>query len=70
LEIAQKCGVVPPIEVEILFVFFSKTKRLERKAGTWLGKCPSHLVLKILKIDFVKIKKGASIETPFCFLEC
>jgi hypothetical protein len=26
-----------PTEVEILFVFFSKTKRLERMAGTVLG---------------------------------
>jgi hypothetical protein len=34
------------IEVEILFVFFQKTKRLERKAGTWIGKCPSLLLLK------------------------
>jgi hypothetical protein len=26
------------------FCFFSKTKRLERKAGKWLEKCPSVLV--------------------------
>jgi hypothetical protein len=41
-----KVGGLPPIEAEILFVFFSKTKRLQRIAGKWLGKCPSLLVQK------------------------
>jgi hypothetical protein len=40
------------IEVEILFVFFQKTKRLKRKAGKWIGKCPSLLLLK-KKCSFV-----------------
>jgi hypothetical protein len=44
LENAKKLNVIPLIGAEILFVFFSKTKRLERKAGKWLGKCPSVLV--------------------------
>jgi hypothetical protein len=39
-------GGLPPIGAKILFVFFSKTKRLECKAGIGLGKCPSHLVQK------------------------
>jgi hypothetical protein len=37
-------GGLPPIEAEILFVFFSKTKRLECKAGIRLGGCPKFLV--------------------------
>jgi hypothetical protein len=30
--------ILAPIEVKILFVFFSKTKRLKRKAGKWIIK--------------------------------
>jgi hypothetical protein len=34
-------GGIPPGAAEILFVFFSKTKRLKRIAGIWFGKYPS-----------------------------
>jgi len=32
----QMIDKLAPIEVEILFVFFQKTKRLKQKAGKWL----------------------------------
>jgi hypothetical protein len=39
-------NLLAPIEVEILFVTRSGTKRLERKSGKWIKKIPEVLLQK------------------------